>query len=193
MLSMLVLAGVVVVHLLGWEDLAITIRDSLGVQGLLMIGSLTLGLLGFGFVSRRFEWQADAFAVKQLTVLKPDDAAEGGGSGDDRITGSLFEMEMAGQRVGAPLVTREAVAAMTEALDSVAVLNHLPREQMSFRHGSIAHRQRRLQKLVGVPLDSLKIDRSVRRLKWALGFCGAGVLGLMIMGQVLARWLGEGG
>lgn len=74
---------------------------------------------------------------------------------------------------GAKAVTSESVEAMAGALESVARLNHISRERRSFRHGSIAHRQHRLARLVGLPLDRLPIDRTCR---WIKGGIVAGVL-----------------
>lgn len=41
----------------------------LGAESVVIVGSLVVGLLCFGLVSRRFEWQADAFAAKALTAM----------------------------------------------------------------------------------------------------------------------------
>ncbi len=98
----------------------------------------------FGHVSRRFEWQADAFAVKHLS----------------------------GQSAG---VTEEAAGVMGSALANVAYMNGISPRKFTWRHGSIAERERRLAQLVGQPVGGLSIDRKVRLIKW----CGlaAAVLG----------------
>jgi STE24 endopeptidase len=108
-------------------------------EGLIAVAGLGLALVLFGFVSRRFEWQADAFAVQHLS----------------------------GQRAGAPpvLVSESAVAAMSGALDAVARLNGIPRRRFTWRHGSISDRQRRLALLVGQRADRLAVDRQVRVVK----------------------------
>ena len=51
------------------------------------------------------------------------------------------------------------------ALEAVARLNSVDPDRPSWRHGSIAWRQAYLDSTVGQPLDSLVIDRIVRRLK----------------------------
>lgn len=120
--------------------------------------SLGLALLVFGWVSRRFEWQADAFAVKHLsgvTWLSPD----------PRPT------------------TPEAILAMVGALQSVAVLNNIPRERFNWRHGSIAERQRRLRGLQALRTDRFSIDRIARGWKW-------GVSASLLVGVALAAWSG---
>jgi STE24 endopeptidase len=100
--------------------------------------SLLGALWGFGWVSRRFERQADAFAVRHLTRA---------------------------EEPGASRVSAGAVEAMAGALGVVADMNGMPVERWDFRHGSIADRQRRLVALEAAPLGRFPIDRVVRRLK----------------------------
>ena len=91
----------------------------------------------FGWVSRRFEWQADAFAVKDLSAARQE-----------------------GERVGP-----QAAGQVSDALGLVAMYNGLNPRRFSWRHGSIRTRQRRVERLVGVPVAALPIDRDVRRIK----------------------------
>jgi hypothetical protein len=122
--------------------------------GLLVIqaaGALAL----FGWISRRFERQADVFAVQHLSgsgvaAAVPDSA-------------EVPDTPGAGPRTA--VVTGEAVGAMQSALGRIAELNTVSPERRSWRHGSIAWRQRYLGTLVGKPLESLAIDRLVRRIK----------------------------
>ncbi len=115
----------------------------------LMAGPMLAGvLLTFGWVSRRFEWQADAFAARLLSI-DPDTPLPPGVQSPERVT-------------------QESVDAMVGALASVAELNHIPIQRRSFRHGSIRVRQRRLNTLVGRPLNTLPIDRQVRWIKGAI-------------------------
>lgn len=105
--------------------------------------AVVLGLWCFGAVSRRFEWQADAFAVQTLSraeVVVPEAASSGG------------------------VITQHAAEAMIGALDAVATLNGIPRRRRSWRHGSIYVRQMRLRAIVGKPIDDLPIDRECRRV-----------------------------
>ncbi len=107
--------------------------------GLTLIGVL----LALGFVSRRFEWQADAFAAQHMSGMRP-------GASDVRIT-------------------PEAVESMASALDSVANLNAIDPGRFTWRHGSIRERQRRLRALVGVPANELGADRLANSVKlWCL-------------------------
>jgi Zn-dependent protease with chaperone function len=116
----------------------------LTLQGELILTLFVLAAIiaVFGFVSRRFEWQADAFAARHLA----SDASDRG--------------------MGEPgMISANAATTMIDALQSVADLNGILPDQFSFRHGSIATRQDRLRRLIGAPLDKLPIDRTADRLK----------------------------
>lgn len=119
------------------------------------VGSLAAGLLVMGLVSRRFEWQADAFAAKHMARRTAE------------ITGEPA------------VITPEAVTAMTGALQAVADLNGIPTERSSFRHGSIAARQRKLRALIGIPVDRVRIDRQVGVLRVVT------VIGLVVAGALI--------
>lgn len=110
----------------GWHD------EVLGAAA--WIGALTV----FFYVSRRFEWQADAFAVRHLSV-HPSNSSE---------------------------VTEEAAMAMSGALRAVATLNGIRESMFTWRHGSIADRRRRVMDLVGRDVRDFPIDRTVRRIRW---------------------------
>lgn len=107
------------------------------VAAVLMLAGAVLWALAFGWISRRFERQADTFAAKHLT---PADS--------DRITD-------------------EAAGTMAGALLAVAHLNHAPTDRKSWRHGSIDWRVDYLRSLVGTPLNDCEIDRVVLRICWA--------------------------
>jgi Zn-dependent protease with chaperone function len=108
--------------------------QSVGVLASLV--SLAAAVLVFGAVSRRFEWQADAFAVRHLSQVRASDT-----------------------------ITPLASHAMESALARVAHLNGVAVHAFSWRHGSILTRQNRLRDLIGTPGSRLPIDRTVRRIK----------------------------
>ena len=122
-----------------------------------IIVSLVLWALVFGYVSRRFERQADTFAVQHLSTSYVD--------ADSRPN----------------TIHRGAVDAMAGALQQVARLNHVPTTRPSWRHGSIQWRVNYLKTLVGNSITPTRIDREVRRL------CAAGVfvVGVLIAAAVL--------
>ncbi|MCX5691113.1 MAG: M48 family metalloprotease [Planctomycetota bacterium] len=100
------------------------------------LASLAAAVLVFGTVSRRFEWQADAFAVRHLSHVRASDT-----------------------------ITPMASHAMESALGRVAHLNGVAVHAFSWRHGSILTRQNRLRELIGTQGAKLPIDRTVRRIK----------------------------
>ena len=95
-----------------------------------LVGSLVV----FGWISRRFERQADAFAAVELSKEV-----------DEHKGIHLFGVE-----------------AMRSALNSVARLNGVPSSRWSWRHGSILGRQKALQKLVGIRSNAIPINRLVQ-------------------------------
>jgi STE24 endopeptidase len=112
-------------------------------------GMLAIGLLFFGFASRRIERQADTYAVELLS-----------------------------RRAASASATADSVDAMVGALGAVAVLNHVPPERPSWRHGSIAWRQEYLRALVGAPNPGGAINAFVAALRW-------GALAVVVAGLVL--------
>ena len=101
------------------------------------VSILVIAIILFGYASRRFERQADTFAVQLMSRSAGRDEA-----------------------------TAAAVDDMCEALRMVAYLNHVPVARGSWRHGSIAWRMRYLRLLDGAPLASMSIDRQVAILRW---------------------------
>ena len=139
-----------------------TIERDLGVVDLAAT-ALVLGgtLIGFGWVSRRFERQADAFAASALST-----------DSEERPL---------------PMVTADGVDAMSSALLEVSDSNGVPSKRFSWRHGSIASRVGHLQSLVDVAVGNLPIDRTVRRINLASTLMVAVVGGwwvLEVIGEV---------
>ncbi len=144
--------------------------ETLGVvEAAAAVAVLAMVLPVFGWVSRRFEQQADAFAAQYLSVVGPSSASSFVDDGESR-------------RLKAPeaaLVTPRAVLAMCRALGRVAELNGVSPAAPSWRHGSIRWRQRNLVQLVSVPILRLPIDRTVRWIKAV----GAGLLLLCVLAE----------
>jgi len=99
---------------------------------------LTLFWTGFGFVSRRFERQADVFAAR--TVQNAEDL-------------------LAGNTVG-PF----GAALFASALRRVAVINNIPIKRREWIHGSIAGRMNFVQWLAESPRRTYDFDRVMGRL-----------------------------
>jgi len=118
----------------------------------LLVG-LPVALALFGVVSRRFEWQADAFAVRHLSESR----------GSDKIT-------------------PEAADAMAGALLRISKITATPEQKWSWRHGSIALRVSKVRMLVGRPVNNLPADSAARTVKTLLTFAAMGTLGFLVLG-----------
>lgn len=127
--------------------------------------AILLGLWVFGFVSRRFEWQADAFAAQTLSRSGPS--------------------------LESPAITPEAASAMIGALDAVADLNGIPRRRRAWRHGSIHARQARLRAIVGRPLEKLPIDRECLWIRIASLVVLAMSVAAVALDQYALHWFSE--
>ena len=132
------------------------------IQRLQMIGigtALACAFLTFGWACRRFERQADTFAVQHLSGMR---------TRSDDVP-------------GAQVVTADASFAMQSALEVVARLNDVNPHSKSWRHGSIRWRQAYLASIISQPIHRLAIDRVVRRLKIA----SAAVVVIMVAHTIL--------
>ncbi|MEM7627768.1 MAG: M48 family metallopeptidase [Planctomycetota bacterium] len=111
---------------------------------------LALWAVLFGWVSRRIERQADTFAARHMAAV-------------------YAEHQTSDQRAAPAAETfdERAVGTMVGALQRVADLNHITTTRRSWRHGSIAWRQRYLRSLIGQPLAHTPVDRQVYWIKVA--------------------------
>ena len=98
---------------------------------------VTAGLTLFGWVSRRFERQADVFAVAHLAMVDGNPAVFSDG----------------------------AVDAACETLARIASLNSVAATRSSWRHGSIAWRQAYLRSIAGRTPGQLPLDRQILWIK----------------------------
>ncbi len=139
--------------------------------------SMVFGLGVFSLVSQRFEWQADAFAAAHLTQIQDMDQHDNQDDDQDDVNGQVDAESR---------ITAQAAWIMSSALGAVADRSGVARDRFSWRHGSIANRQSRLDKLVNAALGALPIDRKVRIIKLIVAI----VLILVVSGMV---WMqGEG-
>ncbi|MCA9311634.1 MAG: M48 family metalloprotease [Phycisphaerales bacterium] len=144
-----------------WPD-SMSAREIDGVLSVLTLPpALVVALFVFGWISRRFERQADAFAVQHL-------------SGRTREARGRRDLQL----------SEDAVVAMSSALGAVGHFNHIPLDRFTWRHGSLRGRQRRLHELAGVAAHQVPVDRLVRRIKIALTL-GAVALGLLMLDAFL--------
>ncbi len=164
-MAWLVLTVLAVVSLAGWVYglwvwAAVPMDEPIPERVTLLAAVLSLAaaLLALGHVSRRFEWQADAFAVSHLSVSESP---------------------------GATAATEGAARAMSEALSIVAASNGMSERTWGFRHGSIADRRHRAEALVGTPLNAFPIDRTVRRTKWLIVMVLGGSVVMTVLPMLL--------
>ncbi len=151
-----------------------TLQQPTSLQMVALTGAGLTWMLVFGWVSRRFERQADTFAVQHLTRQRREEmaaatsapadlAAQASPAADATLTADADDGNAPAN--AAPLVIDSgSVAAMIQALQAVADLNNIRTHRHSWRHGSITWRQNYLRTLVGMDADRLPIDRLVTRV-----------------------------
>jgi STE24 endopeptidase len=121
------------------------------------LAGLAAFVLSFGYVSRRFERQADVFAARTMVN------AEG---------------ETAGSAVEA-----QGAHALASALHRVALINNMPVRARSWCHGSIARRMDYVRQLAVDPVHTRRFDRFMVRLNVGLlAAVAAGAAWLLVQG-----------
>lgn len=175
-LSMLVVGGITELVLWTWpvllENRQMT-QDYLQVLAMIMI--VFVWFFGFGFVSRRFEWQADLFGARNVTP----DPAPAGAFGQYSPPSAPVDPKLPAE---ARPVTAAGVSVFADALHRIAILNGIPPEARSWRHSSIANRIRLLKTYPSQPDSAETLERSVWTIKAVL------VVGSVI-GMAIAIWL----
>jgi STE24 endopeptidase len=151
-------------------------RDYLQVLAMVMI--VGIWGLGFGPVSRRFEWQADLFGARSVTP--PAEQC-------DRpclVHGTLEPAPASSPDPDRPGLAVCATAAhiFGDALHRIAVLNGIPVEARSWRHSSIGNRIRRLGQYAIDPSTIARLNRGVLAIKIVL------VIGSAV-GLAIGAWL----
>jgi STE24 endopeptidase len=153
---------------------------------------------GFGWVSRRFEAQADLYGAQcaspqpDATCPRPCSVHRELGHNPSihaepapsrplgvRVGESTTAGSAARNRSATDLLCATGAEVFRSALEKVAVLNGIPLRERSWRHGSIAFRLHALARLAGDPEQTRRFNRLIHRLKWylLLGFS----LGLIIL------------
>ncbi|MBK9120975.1 MAG: M48 family metalloprotease [Phycisphaerales bacterium] len=130
---------------------------------------LLLKWVFFGWISRRFERHADIYGARTLAV---------GGLPCGQPC-HLHTSALPGQCPPGDPLCATAAHIFSDALHEVAVLNSIPPESPSFRHGSIASRARFLVHLAQDPLATQSFERLILVIK-------AGILAAALVGGVWA-------
>lgn len=126
-------------------------------EGIGVLVAVVIWGAGFGWLSRRFERQADLFAARCVT---PDAA---GCTEPCGVHPRENESDEGDHRLCAT-----GAAIFASALDRVAVLNGIPHDEYSWRHSSIGYRIRFLTSLAGDPNRLARFEKVVRRAKRAM-------------------------
>lgn len=137
-------------------------------------GAVAAAMLGwialFGYISRRFERQADTFAAQHFAIAQAQgDAHPHQGDADDADDADAAPPNDQPQPAAPPTITPHAAEVMAGALLSVASLNAINPARKSWRHGSIDWRAEYLRNLVGTRVDRCQIDRDVRAISYTCG------------------------
>jgi STE24 endopeptidase len=151
---------------LNWLQFPVWLPPELVVMG----ASVGAFLLMFGFLSRKFERQADVFAARTIQMAGQANLAQVA-EARDAAAAIAYEPQT---HVGAYGAT-----VFASALHRVAVINNIPVAARSWCHGSIAKRMKYLHDLAADPSRTTRFDRFMSKLYvamvLALVMCGAWV------------------
>ncbi len=137
-------------------------RDYALYQGLVTLFGLLLAIkwgVLFGWISRRFERQADVYGVRTLALsglpcVQPCALhAPAGNPGSTPVAGALCST---------------AAHLFSDALHEVALLNGIRPEARSWRHSSISRRSRFIQELALYPARARRFEHAVGAVKVAI-------------------------
>ncbi len=149
-----------------------------GAQALAVAATVVFWALGFGWISRRFERQADLFGA--MCVAPPAAACAVPCSVHLDTANSPPQAEADDRRIGGHgRVCASGAAVFASALDRVAVLNGIPHDERSWRHSSIESRIGHLARLAGDPAEVARFERVIFRIK-------AGLLAVSVIGAAAA-------
>lgn len=162
--SMLICAGVMEILLhLGERGGPGWLRSPDIVQALGFASIVPVWGAAFGWVSRRFERQADMFGARCASPV----------AADCGLPCVLHD----GDRATCDGVCARGAGVFIQALRKVALLNGIPPEERSWRHSSIASRMRFLTALAGDPIMARRFLRRIRRIKLTLVLgCSGGLI-----------------
>jgi STE24 endopeptidase len=137
----------------------------------LIVTAISVGafLLTFGFLSRRFERQADVYAARTIQMAGQQNLAQ--------VVEARFEAARPIAYESRTHVGPYGATVFASALHRVAVINNIPVAARSWCHGSIAKRMKYLEDLSADPSHTTRFDRFMGKLYatlvFALVVCGA--------------------
>jgi STE24 endopeptidase len=143
------------------------------IQGVGVLATMVFWGIGFGWLSHRFEQQADLFGARSVTPEPAECGAPCSVHWDDN---RLIDHPHRGCATGAMV--------FASALDRVAVLNGIPLDEKGWRHPSISGRIRFLSTVAGDPGRAEAFERRMARLARVLvllALAGAAATGLYLL------------
>jgi STE24 endopeptidase len=168
------------------------LRDYMQVAVMALI--VIVWALGFGPVSRRFEWQADLFGCRSVTpplercnqpCFLHGTAVPAPLTVSTEQLGSTALLPVApfsGRGAAPEPVCATAAGVLADTLHRIAVLNGIPIEARSWRHSSIGNRMRLLQQYARDPGASARLETAVTIIKVVL------LVGTVV-GLAIGLWL----
>jgi STE24 endopeptidase len=152
------------------EWLASESTPALVVKAAVVLGTVGLYfLLAFGYVSRRFERQADVFGCRVVSCGRPDCPPHADYDG----------AALPGPDVATVPLCPVGIRIFINALSSVAALNGMRPAAWSWRHGSILRRIDFLESLVDRPDAETRFQTGIKRMR-------RGVAAVLVAALVLA-------
>jgi STE24 endopeptidase len=141
-------------------------------MAILLCGAMGLFALAFGFVSRKFERQADVFAARTIQEISRTEPVpmEAFASVGVMIDAPALRTAVLDEEP-ADFVGRHGAAVFCSALERVAAVNNIPIAARSWCHGSIAKRMHFLEFLSRDARRTAQFDRFMRRLYLGLIVC----------------------
>jgi STE24 endopeptidase len=131
--------------------------SGLAIQAFGVAATVLYWGFGFGWLSRRFERQADLFGA--LCATPP--------AADCRLPCAVHSGDKPADP-GRGRICATGAALFASSLDRVAMLNGIPLEERSWRHSSIGSRIRFLSSVAGDPRRAENFARTIRRVKVAM-------------------------
>jgi Zn-dependent protease with chaperone function len=149
--------------------------------------TLMLGAVGtsFGWISRRFERQCDAFAAWRMGQAQ---APPGGMQPPVAVVADPIAVEGAAPPSGpaARRITPEGAAVFSWALQRIVQINCGSLHRPNWRHGSVAWRLQYLMNLSASGGTIDQVDRVVRRIKLGIGAAALAAAALLTVEVVAA-------
>ncbi len=163
------IASMIGVTLAGdWIELALDLPAE--TVEMIVLGLIAgVWLVAFGWISRRFERQADIEGVRSLHATDVD------------CTLPCWEHNLKATAPPGQRVCTTAAAIFGSALEAVSALNGISKHARSWRHSSIASRQAFIRQAAFYPETLEQFERMIRRIKM-------GLIGVTLLLACVGTW-----